>query len=200
MVPREGLDLRAEEQEAKGAIETFIIDWPVLALIGLAFGGFAPRDAWWRSRAFYAGFAAAAAFTLVAMLSYLVAPDWMWMYFLDPDEVAWSLPLIPLGYLFVYVVGFAAAIPLREASRRMWWAALAVTVAMEVVVIGVTWDRYHLIGTTREWLNDTAHELFTPTPTGPARVIGLMSPVFVVVAVAAFVYVRRQQRALTPRR
>ena len=198
MVPRAWLDLRPEEE--KGAIETFIIDWPVLALIGLAFGGFVPRDAWWRSSAFYAGFATAVVFTLVAMLSYLVAPDWMWMYFLDPDEVAWSLPLIPVGYLFVYVVGFAAAIPLRAGSRRMWRGALAATLAMEVVVLGITWDRYHEIGTTREWLNDAAHELFTPTPTGPARTIGLMSPVIVVVAMAAFLYVRRQQRALTPRR
>ncbi len=172
----------------------------MLALIGLAFGGFASRDAWWRSRAFYAGFATAAVFTLVAMLSYLVAPDWMWMYFLDPDEVAWSLPLIPVGYLFVYVVGFAAAIPLRAASRRMWWGSLAATLAMEVVVLGITWDRYHEIGTTREWLNDAAHELFTATPTGPARTIGLMSPVIIIVAVVAFLYVRRQQRAATPRR
>ncbi|MDQ3619937.1 MAG: hypothetical protein M3391_07390 [Actinomycetota bacterium] len=172
----------------------------MLALIGLAFGGFASRDTWWRSRAFYAGFATAAVFTLVAMLSYLVAPDWMWMYFLDPDEVAWSLPLIPVGYLFVYVVGFAAAIPLRAASRRMWWGSLAATLAMEVVVLGITWDRYHEIGTTREWLNDAAHELFTATPTGPARTIGLMSPVIIIVAVVAFLYVRRQQRAATPRR
>lgn len=198
MVPRAWLDLRPEEE--KGAIETFIIDWPVLALIGLAFGGFATRDAWWRSRAFYVGFATAAVFTLVAMLSYLVAPDWMWMYFLDPDEVAWSLPLIPVGYLFVYVVGFAAAIPLRAGSRRMWWGALAATLAMEVVVLGITWDRYHEIGTTREWLNNAAHELFTATPTGPARTIGLMSPVIIIVAIGAFLYVRRQQRALTPRR
>ena len=198
MVSRAWLDLRPEEE--KGAIETFIIDWPVLALIGLAFGGFAPRDAWWRSHAFYAGFATAAVFTLVAMLSYLVAPDWMWMYFLDPDEVAWSLPLIPVGYLFVYVVGFAAAIPLRAGSHRMWWGALAATLAMEVVVLGITWDRYHEIGTTREWLNGAAHELLTPTPTGPARTIGLMSPVIIIVAIAAFLYVRRQQRALTPRR
>ena len=198
MVPRAWLDLRPEEE--KGAIETFIIDWPVLALIGLAFGWFATRDAWWRSRAFYAGFATAAVFTLVAMLSYLVAPDWMWMYFLDPDEVAWSLPLIPVGYLFVYVVGFAAAIPLRAGSRRMWLGALAATLAMEVVVLGITWDRYHEIGTTREWLNNAAHELFTATPTGPARTIGLMSPVIIIVAIGAFLYVRRQQRALTPRR
>lgn len=194
---RLGRQFRCEEE---GAIETFIIDWPVLVLIGLVFGGFGARDAWWRTPAFYAGFATAAAFTLVAMLSYLIAPDWMWMYFLDPDEVAWSLPLIPLGYLFVYVVGFAAAIPLRAASRRAWWAALAATLAMEVVVIGITWDRYHEVGTTRQWLNDAAHELFSAAPTGPARTIGLMSPLFVVIAIAAFWYVRRQQRALTPRR
>jgi hypothetical protein len=176
-------------------METFIIDWPVLALLGLAFGSFAPSERWWRSRAFVAGTASAIAFTATAMISYVLAPDWMWMYFLEREDASWAVPFIPVGFLFVYVMSFAAATALKGLGRGVVWIAAGLAVAAEVIVLSLTWDRYHRVGTTAEWLRDSAHELFTTSPTGPVKTISVLGPVFVVVTAAAFVVVIRSARA-----
>jgi hypothetical protein len=176
-------------------IETFIIDWPVLIALGMSFGLFAPEGTWHRSRAFLAGLASAAAFTLVAMLSFVVAPDWMFMYFIEPSDASWIVPLIPVAYVFCYVLAFAGAVGLRALSRAFVWAAVGWSLVMEIAIVGLTWDRYHLVGTAGEWVSGDAHELFSATPEGAARWISLMSPVFLIVLAAAFVWVWRDRSA-----
>jgi hypothetical protein len=174
-------------------IETFIIDWPVLLAIGLAFGGRASgRPA---RRAFVLGGVAVLVFTATALISYAIAPDWMWMYFIEPADAAWSLPLIALGYLFFYIVGFAAGVTLRAMSRPSLWSAIATALVLEVGVVALTWDRYHLVGSAAEWASGRAHELFSLSPSGPARTIGLLSPVFLVSLVVSFYLVRKDERA-----
>ena len=175
-------------------IATFIIDWPTLGLIGLVFGGFAPRMAWWRSRSFYRGGFTALVFTIIAMISYAIAPDWMWMYFLDPDEVSWTIPLIPVAYLFVYVLAFAAAASLKQIGAGATWGALVLMTGLQIAVVGATWDRYHLVGTAAQWSAGRANELFSTSAEGDARSIGLLGPIFVVVAVASFVLTLRGRR------
>lgn len=172
----------------------------MLLLLGLIFGVFAPDERWWRSRAFAGGFASAAAFTLVALISYAIAPDWMWMYFLDPSDVSWTVPLIPAGYMFVFALAFAAAVAVRRVSRRVLWAGIAVAVAMEVVVIAITWDRYHLVGTEREWIQGSANELFSASPSGDAKTIGLLGPLFLVVLAVSLVLVWRSRREASAHR
>ncbi len=179
--------------------KTFIIDWPVLIFIGVLFGALSPGERWWRSRAFIAGLLTAGAFTVVAMVSYGIAPDWMWMYFLDPSRVAWVLPFMPLVYLSVFALGFAATISLKALGSPALLVAAAAAVAMEIVLIAITWERYHLVGTRAQWLQGTAHELLSLAPTGPAKSIALMSPVFFVVLVASLVVLRREIRqAISP--
>lgn len=129
------------------------------------------------------------------MVSYFIEPDWMWMYFLKPDDAVWVVPLIPFGYLFVYAISFAAAVGLRDAPRWFVWAAAVVAGAMEVAVVAVTWDRYHLIGTRAEWVADSAHELFTASPDGSAKTISLFGPVFAIVLVVSLFLVIRNYRA-----
>lgn len=184
---------------SKGAIETFIIDWPVLLFLGILFGAFAPRDAWWRSRAFGAGSVAALVFTVVAFVSYAVAPDWMWMYFIDPNDAAWALPAIAAGYGGAFLLGFAAAAGLKPLGSRALVAAGAGMLVAEIVVIAITWSRYHLVGTRGEWASGNAHELFTASPTGPVATIGVLVPVFFVVLAAALFYTWRSTRRSAPR-
>lgn len=181
-------------------IETFIIDWPVLMIIGLVFGLFAPEEDWWRSRAFVGGFVAASAFTLVALISYGIAPDWMWMYFLESSEVSWIVPFIPLAYLFVYALSFAGAVSLVRTRKTFLWTALAMSVLMEAAVVAVTWDRYHLVGTTAQWTAGNAHELFSVSPSGPAKSIGLLSPLFVVALAGSLFVTWRGRREASARR
>ena len=177
-------------------IPTFIIDWPVLGLLGFAFGAFASDDAWWRSRAFRAGLVSAAVFTSTAILSYFVAPDWMWMYLVDPAKLSWTVPLMVPAYLFVYAVSFAAAVALRAARPVLVWVAAAAAALMEVAIVAITWERYHLVGTTVEWNRGLADELFDTSPSGDAQTIGLMGPVVIVtIAVCLFVTYRGSRRA-----
>lgn len=177
------------------AIETFIIDWPVLVFIGLFFGAFAGEDQPWRSRAFKAGCIAAVVFSAIAFISYVVAPDWMWMYFIDPDAVAWTLPLIALGYLATFGLGFAAALGLKLLSLTYVVAAAFAAIVAEVVVVAMTWDRYRSVGTTQQWLSDEAASLLTLSPEGPVRVISAFGPIFVAVFVVVFIWTLRGRRA-----
>lgn len=168
-------------------VATFIIDWPVLGLLGFVFGASASPDRWWKSRAFVAGLVSAVVFTATALVSYVVAPAWMWMYLLDHRSLTWTVPFIALGYLFVYVVSFAGAVSLRAARPVLPWIAAAVALLMEIALIVVTWDRYHLVGTRLEWSSGVAHELYDLSPTGVAKTVGYMGPlILVTIAVCLF--------------
>jgi hypothetical protein len=180
-------------------IATFIIDWPVLIFLGLVFGAWAPPTGWWRSRALLAGAIAAGVFTLTALASYAIAPDWMWMYFLDPDPVSWVVFVIPAAYAFTFLLGFWSAIALKPLGGQAIARAAVVSLILEAVVIGITWERYSEVGTAAEWSAGRANELFSLSPDGDARTIGLMGPVFLVVAVAAFVWARRPDASAADR-
>lgn len=183
----------------KGAIETFIIDWPVLLFLGILFGAFAPADGWWRSRAFKAGSFAALVFTIVAFASYAVAPDWMWMYFIDPRDATWALPGLAVAYLATYLLGFAAAVGLKPLGRKALAAAAGAMVLAEIGVLALTWSRYHLVGTREEWLRGDAHELLSVSPSGPVKTIGILVPVFFLVLAIALFRTWRTERALLAR-
>lgn len=174
-------------------VETFIIDWTALLLIGVVFGGLGPARRWWRSRAFFWGLAAAGSFTLVAMLSYAVAPDWMWMYFVDPTEVAWAVPFVPPAYLFTYVLGYAAAVGLRQIGAGALTAAGVGLALGQAGVMALTWERYHLVGSAPEWRRGRAQELFSAAPAGEARTIGMISLLFVAVLVLGLYLTYRER-------
>ena len=177
-------------------VATFIIDWPVLGLLGFVFGASATAERWWKSRAFVVGFLSALVFTGTALVSYVVAPAWMWMYLLDHRSLTWTVPFIALGYLFVYVMSFAAAVSLRAARPVLPWIAAGVALLMEVALLVITWDRYHLVGTRLEWSSGVAHELFDLSPTGVAKTVGYMGPlVIVTIAICLFVVFRGSRRA-----
>lgn len=174
--------------------KTFIVDWPVVIALGVAFGAFAREYTWWKARAFYAGLLTTAVFAAVAVVSYVVAPHWMWMYFVSPAHVAWIVPLVPLAYLGVFVLSFAAAVALQQLGRRALWGAFAAACLAEVVLVVATWDRYRAVGTAEQWAQGTAYDLLTVTPSGPARTIGMLGPVFVVVLGVSFYSVYRKHR------
>ncbi|MEA2476903.1 MAG: hypothetical protein QOC87_1102 [Actinomycetota bacterium] len=168
----------------------------MLMFIGLLFGAFAPASEWWKSTAFTAGSATAAVFTATAFVSYALAPDWMWMYWIEPARVSWALPGIAIGYFFVFVLSFAAATAIRQVGRKAQVAAIGAALAGEIGIVAITWDRYHRIGTTSQWLQGRAHELFSLHPTGVARTIGVMGPVFAVAFVACLFVTWRSRDAL----
>lgn len=179
-------------------VATFIIDWPVLAFFGLFFGNLSSTERWWRSPAFAGGLVAASGFTGVAMLSYRDAPEWMWMYYRDPNEMARLVPWMPVGYIATFVLGFAGALRLRAEDRSVWPAA-AVAVAAEGAVVAATWDRYHRIGTKQEWESGTASELVTAKPEGLAKKISSYGPLVAATFIAGL-WMARRNRAAAPGR
>lgn len=190
----------AGPRQCEGVVATFVIDWPVLVFIGLLFGHLAPTDTWWRSRAFLAGALCAAAFGAVALISYLLAPDWMWMYFLDPADATWAVPIVLIGYLFVFALSFAAAQGLRALSRNAVVAGLALSVIGELAVLALTWDRYRLIGSEEQWRAGRGHELISLSPTGPAAIIGLLGGIFIALVVGSLYLSWKDRDALAPGR
>ncbi len=175
-------------------IATFIIDPPVLVALGLVFGALAPEVSPWRSRALAGGLVSAVVFTLIALVSYVVAPDWMWMYLLEPDDVGWAVPFIAVGYLACYALGYAAALALRTRGRAAVIGAIAASVVAEISLLAATWDRYHLVGTRSEWLRGTADELVTVAPEGAASLIAKLGPVFFAVLGVALVVAWKARR------
>lgn len=167
----------------------------MLMFLGLTFGAFAPAREWWKSTPFTAGIVVAAVFTATAFISYALVPDWMWMYWIDPSKVTWALPGIAIGYFFVFVVSFAAATAMAPLGRRVQIGAALMALIGEVGIVAITWDRYHRIGSTSQWLEGRAHELFSLHPEGAARAISAMGPVFGVVFVACVVVAWRSRHA-----
>jgi hypothetical protein len=182
-------------QNGKGAIETFIIDWPVLIFFGIVFAIFAPREGWWQSRAFLTGLIVAGLFTGSALVSYLVAPDWMWMYFIDPADARWTLPFMPFAYLVTYVLGFAAGVSFKQVSSGLAWAGAVAALFFEAGVVALTWDRYRAVGSTVEWASGNADNLFASPPAGPVLTISASGAVFVVGLVVGLILVWRSSRA-----
>lgn len=155
-------------------IETFIIDWPVLAFFGFLFGGMSSRVG--MMRALLAGLIPAGGFTASAMLSYRHAPDWMWMYLRDPEEMEPAVKLMPPAYVATFLLSFASALRMERSSLR---TARAAALGAEVAVVAATWDRYHRIGTKEEWINGTADELLAIKPEGKAKQVGAYMPLVV---------------------
>lgn len=181
------------EAARRGAIATFIIDWPIIVFIGLVFGALAPERDPLRSRPFIAGAITALVFTATAVVSYFIVPDWMWMYFpADHGELRALVPWMPVGYVLTFVLAFAAALGLKSTLRRgAVWVAAATMLLFEIALVAVLWERYNLVGSREEWTAGRAAELFSLAPSGDARTIGLMGPVFGITFVICLVVAKR---------
>jgi hypothetical protein len=160
-------------------IETFIIDWPILAFFGFWFGGASARVG--TLRALIAGLIPTAGFTASAMLSYNHAPDWMWMYYRDPDEMEPVVRWMPQAYVAAFLLSFWSALRMERSGLR---SARALSLGAEAAVVAATWDRYHRIGTKEEWAAGTADELVALKPEGKAKQISTYVPLVVGTIVA----------------
>lgn len=184
--------------QPSGVIETFIIDWPILAFFGFLFGASSPLGSWWRSRAFFGGLIATGGLTASAMLSHEDAPDWMWMYYRDPQEMQRVTRLMPPAYLAAFAASFAAAVGLRRNGGSTRGGAAA-ALAAEAAVVAATWDRYHRIGTKQEWEQGTASELVTLKPEGKAKKISGYAPLVFGTLVLGLLIARRSDAAAARR-
>lgn len=146
---------------------TFIIDWPVLILAGIAFGYGAkqkPEVSLFKTKAFWGGMFIAAAFSALAYWSYLLEPDWMFMYVVEAKQVPSILVYgILILYFCVYAFGFTAKFELAKISSFLPILAIILCVIAEVGIILSFKDQYINIATREQFLNG-AKDLWTPLP------------------------------------
>lgn len=148
-------------------IKTFIIDWPVLILVGIAFGYGTKQRAdvsLFKSHAFWGGMFIVASFSALAYWSYLIAPDWMFMYVVEAKQVPAILVYgILILYACVYAFGFTAKFELEKISSFFPILAIILCVIAEVGIILSFKDQYINVATREQFLNG-AKQFWTPLP------------------------------------
>ena len=134
-------------------------------LFGFLFSKFAPeipKDGWLRTPAFLHGIVYTTIFSSSALICYLVAPDWMWMYFI-PDGTTPS-PILIYVFIFLYYVpyiaGFFIGVHLRQSIPRAWMLGIGISFAFMVLITWALWERYTVVGTTAEFLSGSGKHLF----------------------------------------
>lgn len=148
-------------------VQTFIIDWPVLILAGIAFGYGAkqkPDVSLFKSRAFWCGMVISASFSALAYWSYLLEPDWMFMYVVEAKQVPVILVYgILILYACVYAFGFTAKFELEKISSSLPLIAILLCIIAEIGIILSFKDQYLSVATREQFLNG-AKDLWTPLP------------------------------------
>lgn len=182
-----------------GVIPTFIIDWPVLILIGLIFGYGVrkPDSGFWYSlpslfltRAFVSGKIITGLFVLIVYYSYLLAPDWMWMYFIRGAELpGWMVWYVLALYFFAYALGFLMKFELEKLSTKSPFLMMLFMLVAEAGIIFPLKDRYLHVGTYSEFYSNLA----LPLPESVVGTVpGVLTGILVVIAILLLVWSRRQ--------
>ncbi|MBU1671558.1 MAG: hypothetical protein KKF41_00255 [Actinobacteria bacterium] len=84
----------------------------------------------------------------VALLCYILEPDWMWMYFTAHEYVPTAVvAFVFAGYFLMYALGFLLVKAVRELSGTAAWAVFGCDLALIAVFIGTTWHRLWYVGT-----------------------------------------------------
>lgn len=136
-------------------ILTFIIDEPFLVFLGLLAGFFVPAG-WQRSlfcsRAFLAGSFLSLGFMALALIGYLKAPDWMFMYFIPASQVPlWIVIYLFIFYYLLFLAGFFLNRELRKMNPALPWCAAALFLAASVAVVLPLWKQYQTIASFEEF-------------------------------------------------
>ncbi|MFH1148890.1 MAG: hypothetical protein V1748_00285 [Actinomycetota bacterium] len=88
----------------------------------------------------------------VALLCYILEPDWMWMYFTSHEQVPTAIVVyVFAGYFLMYALGFLLVRAVRELSGTAAWAVFGCELALIAVFIGTTWHRLWYVGSIVEY-------------------------------------------------
>lgn len=136
------------------------------------------------SRAFIAGSVVVCLFIAIVAYSYILAPSWMFMYFVDPTLVpTWLIVYFLLLYYVTYVLGFLLHRELHRLSSTVGWVALGIMLVASVAVIAPLWEEYTTVATYHDFqegvggvpLNESALGRFATPATGVLLVVALSS-------------------------
>ena len=166
-------------------VPTFIIDWPILILIGLAFSYGVRGEhsgSLVFSRAWISGKLIVTAFVGIVYYSYLLAPDWMWMYFVPADSLpAWMVFYGLILYYFAYASGFFVGREIAKLSKLLPIVYILLMLAAEGAIIYALRDRYLVVGSLAEFKAGTAVPLAESSVGGlPSVLSALLIPLSLV--------------------
>jgi hypothetical protein len=104
----------------------------------------------------------AGVFLALVLVSYVLYPDWMWMYFISTKDLSFARQISLLGGVFwiLYVIPFLAGhfwgLAFHAKNKMAWWAGIILNLALEGLLIFTFWDRYRAVGTREEFLRGAA--------------------------------------------
>lgn len=143
------------------------------------------------TRAFWSGKLIVLLFAVLVYYSYLLSPDWMWMYFAKASDLpSWFTWYALILYFFAYAAGFFLKFELGKVSKGL---PVLLLLAMLAASVGVTLplkDRYMNVGTMEQYRAGQTTPL-NQSPVG--KVPGTLSAVLVPLAIGLLVWSRRQK-------
>jgi hypothetical protein len=116
----------------------------------------------YRTKTFVASCRLAGVFLALVLVSYVLYPDWMWMYFISTSDFSFARQISLLGgvfwmlYLIPFLAGYFWGLAFRASNKTAWWAGILLNLALEGFLLFTFWDRYRAIGTREEFFRGTA--------------------------------------------
>ncbi len=148
-------------------IKTFLIDAPVMVILGMLYTPWErePERPFYRAKTFWASCRLAGLFLVLVTASYVLYPDWMWMYFVSTKALGLAPQMVIVAcvflilYAFPFMAGYFWGFHFRTRNKIAWWAGIILNVALEGLLIFALRDRYSAIGTREEFLQGTTMSL-----------------------------------------
>jgi hypothetical protein len=182
-------------------IKTFIIDAPTLLLIGFIFSWLNREELngaeMLRSKMFTRGIILCTIFIIAALWSYVLSPDWMWMYYPTNAET----PLLGIVYILVFMYyihfafGYILGIWLERKKKHLSWAGAAVALVLNIIIMVLTYERYAVVGTYEQFHNGTAIPLTDPS-NAVALPMNIAPVVMIIFAIAILIPWWKEGKAL----
>jgi len=145
-----------------------------------------------RTRAFVVGLLVLTLFNFTVIYSYLVAPDWMFMYFLKAETIPpWMIGYTLLFYYLVFIFGFFLKTELGKIHPILPWMALGISFLGTVGVILPLKKQYLTVTTFEQFHNTGVGLALSQSPVG--EIPAYLTPVILMAALLGLLWSRRQQ-------
>jgi hypothetical protein len=116
----------------------------------------------YRTKTFLASCRLAGVFLALVMVSYVLYPDWMWMYFISTADLSFARQISLLGgvfwilYVIPFLAGYFGGLVFHAKNKMAWWAGILLNLNLEGLLLFTFWDRYGAIGTREEFFTGSA--------------------------------------------
>lgn len=104
--------------------------------------------------------AAGSVFTAAAATFYVLYPDWMWMYYVDPSKVPLPVVLLLFAVLYYVPLFLGLGVPRKLPALKAKVAVFAVAIALQGLEFVLLWNRYARVGTYEEFHRGAGENLF----------------------------------------